>query len=413
MSVSSIGNVPQHDRSRTRIPLQWSLARLAALGAIAASASSEVGPGAEAMLALAQLKAAAGDFETAEASILAVWHQLSKSGRVPDPMFVPLLEALFVVQRLDLASRMLRDRFDPGCAIELLIPEQGPGVGRLIWDVLLPEGMRFTFDPSIIIGGDITHAQVNWFLWIFPLFATYAKNSAGECGSVIFNQWDCGLSPGLAMCDSRPGYFLVPCNAFTRTHAYQIERKYFTENDIPWKDRSPVAFWRGATTGQPRDTSLGWRSLPRITLCEIARQNPDLIDAGISGVAQITDPAASSAIQASGLMRRFVPVTEFNHYKYQIDIDGNTNAWPGLFQRFLSGSTVLKVASPYGFRQWYYDRLKPWINFVPVESDMSDLVDKVRWLRDHDEAARAIGEQGQVLALSLDYDGGLKRGGAT
>ena len=77
------------------------------------------------MLALAQLKAAAGDFETAEASILAVWHQLSKSGRVPDPMFVPLLEALFVEQRLDLASRMLRDRFDPGCAIELLIPEQG------------------------------------------------------------------------------------------------------------------------------------------------------------------------------------------------------------------------------------------------------------------------------------------------
>ena len=54
-------------------------------------------------------------------------------------------------------------------------------------------------------------------------------------------------------------------------------------------------------------------------------------------------------------MRPYVPMTDFNKYKYQIDIDGNTNAWPGLFQKLLTGSPVLKVASPYGFRQWLYE----------------------------------------------------------
>jgi len=408
MSASSITNLLPTKSSSPRIGLQWSPARLAALKALAESARAETGPRAEAILAAAQLRAAAGDFEAAETAILAVLDQHPESGRAANGVFLPLLEALFVIQRLDLAARLLCDRFDPACAIELAISEQGPGVGRLIWDVLLPERMRFTFDRSII-DGDITNAQVTWFVWILPLFATYARNWPGECGSVVFNQWDCGLSPGLAMCDSRPGYFLVPCNAFTRTHAYQFERDYFMHNDVPWASRKPIAFWRGSTTGHPSDPSLGWRSLPRIRLCEIAQLHGDLIDAGISGVAQIADPAAEPAIQASGLMRSFVPVTEFNKFKYQIDIDGNTNAWPALFQKLLTGSPVLKVASPYGFRQWYYDRLKPWINYVPVDSDMSDLVEKILWLKDHDAAARAIGEQGQALALSLDYEGELKR----
>ena len=59
-------------------------------------------------------------------------------------------------------------------------------------------------------------------------------------------------------------------------------------------------------------------------------------------------------------MRDYVPEIAFPAYKFQIDIDGNTNSWPGLFQKLLTGSAILKVASPYGYRQWYYDRLRPW-----------------------------------------------------
>ena len=65
------------------------------------------------------------------------------------------------------------------------------------------------------------------------------------------------------------------------------------------------------------------------------------------------------------------------------------------------------------FRQWYYERLKPWINFVPIAADMSDLTDKIAWLRDHDDAARAIGAQGQALVFSMDYEGELMPAGRT
>ena len=251
------------------------MAKIAELTELAASTKSGIAHRSIAVLAAAQLEAAAGGFDAAEAAVLAVYGEHRGPGRLPEGLFVPLLEALLVVRHFDLGARLVCDRIDPGCPIDLEIAEHGPGIGRLIWDVLLPERMRFTFDASII-GTDIAHGQVNWFVWIFPLFATYAKNWPGVTGSVVFNQFDCGLTPGLAMCDHRPGYFLVPCNAFTRTHAYQFAKKHFAESDVSWENRKPVAFWRGATTGRPSDAALGWRSLPRVRLCEIAQQHPRL-----------------------------------------------------------------------------------------------------------------------------------------
>jgi len=137
------------------------------------------------------------------------------------------------------------------------------------------------------------------------------------------------------------------------------------------------------------------------------------MDAGITQIMHVVDPIHVSEIRNSGLIRPIVPAADFQNFKYQIDIDGFTNSWPGLFQKLLTGSPVLKVASPHGYRQWYYDRLKPWVNFVPVASDMADLIEKIEWLRGHDEAARQIGEQGRALAESLDYGGELERSGRT
>jgi hypothetical protein len=73
----------------------------------------------------------------------------------------------------------------------------------------------------------------------------------------------------------------------------------------------------------------------------------------------------------------------------------------------------LKVASPFGFRQWYYDDLKPWINYVPVAADLSDLAENAVWLRTHDEHAELIGKRGRALAKSLTYRSELNRAAHT
>jgi Glycosyl transferase family 90 len=224
-----------------------------------------------------------------------------------------------------------------------------------------------------------------------------------QLGSVFLNLGDVGYVPGLAFCDSRSDYFLIPDPVFVSLHGYAAMRREASERTATWHSRTALAFWRGGTSGPPTDTSLGWQSLPRVVLCRMAESHPDLIDAGITHIGQMPDSRAEEDIQASGLMRPFVASTEFIKYKYQIDIDGNTNSWPGLFQKLLTGSPVLKVASRHGYRQWYYDRLRPWVNFVPVLNDMSDLVEKLEWLKAHDDIARQIGLNGHALATSLSY----------
>ncbi|WP_158923705.1 glycosyl transferase family 90 [Acidisphaera sp. S103] len=248
---------------------------------------------------------------------------------------------------------------------------------------------------------------------VYPVLAYYFESSMRTVGTVAINLGDAGDRPGLAFCDNRPGYFLIPDSIFMDTRGYIGMRKRFAKEIIPWEKRSPIAFWRGTTTGQPADGKRGWRSLPRVTLCEIGADNLDLIDAGITKVLQIEDPIAEAWIAEAGLLRPFVAPESFQQYRYQIDIDGNTTSWPGLFMKLLTGSVVLKVPPRDGFEQWYYHRLKPWVNFIPLLSDMSDLPDKVRWLRANDAAARSIGEAGYRLAEELTYEREIGRAAPT
>lgn len=43
-------------------------------------------------------------------------------------------------------------------------------------------------------------------------------------------------------------------------------------------------------------------------------------------------------------------------------------------------------------RMWYFDLLKEYHDHVPVEADLSDLEEKIRWCRDNDEKCREIAQ---------------------
>ena len=237
---------------------------------------------------------------------------------------------------------------------------------------------------------------------ILPLIAAIHRD-----GNVRISLGDCGIMPGAAFCDFRPDYLLIPDADFLATHGYEGSRRTYAQKNTPWSYRKRVAFWRGSSTGHAPDGN--WRSLPRVKLCEIARPHRELFDVGINQITQFGDPNIAEQMESEGIRADTVPDNRFDEFRYHIDIDGNTNAWSALFRKMLSGSPVLKVASPMGYRQWYYDRLIPWMNFVPIAADLSDLVDKVRWLMKHEDHAICIGNAGRELALSLDYDGEIRQ----
>jgi hypothetical protein len=365
------------------------------------------------LLATAKLHATRNDLAAAHACMARAF---SLYGEPADAAWENYVKSAVVCRQLDLAASLLNGRYGGCPAFSLVLG----GEDSASWPI-----HTFRYRISGRRNGEIqihrslydnrhTEFMIHRLLSVLPLLSSHAAHNDAETGSINLNIGDTGSVPGLAFCENRPQFFLLPDNYFIESKGYAKLHRHLTQHPIAWADRAPVAFWRGATTGRQDNPKLGWRSLPRVKLCEIAQTDQTgLFDVGISSLELMPGHPARDAIATSGLMRPYVPATEFHKYKYQIDIDGHSNSWPGLFQKLLTGSPVLKVASPRCYRQWYYGRLKPWVNFVPVAADMSDLVEKIRWLHEHDDTARAIGEQGQALALSMDFEGEVQRAGRT
>lgn len=82
-------------------------------------------------------------------------------------------------------------------------------------------------------------------------------------------------------------------------------------------------------------------------------------------------------------------------YKYILDVDGHSNTWCATVWKLYSGSVLLKTNSIW--KQWYYDELKPWIHYVPIENDFSDINEKIQWCIDHDEECLNITQRAKIF----------------
>jgi hypothetical protein len=268
-----------------------------------------------------------------------------------------------------------------------------PGKG---WSFVLPDNAE---------GSGGMELMGRRFVATLPVYAACWRAGLATEGHVVLNVADAARFPGLGYCANIDRVGLIPDPDFLVSRGYETFLRHLADHPVAWEDRKKVAFWRGATTGRGDGTEPAWKSLQRVELCRIVN-GPDaaLFDAGISRIQFPKGDPGGDAIQALGYMRPFVSNLALQSFRYQIDVDGYTSAWSALFTKLATGSPVLKIGSRDAWRQWYYHRLVPWENYVPVEADMSDLVEKTKWLIAHDDDAQRIGAAGRDLALSMTFE---------
>lgn len=158
---------------------------------------------------------------------------------------------------------------------------------------------------------------------------------------------------------------------------------------LDWADRTDDFVWRGGTLGTgvwnpTRELVDHPGVIQRIRLAHMAK-GTDLDFKFVptnATTAKIWEP-----VKRAGLAGERVEEPTWLTRKYAIDIDGMTNTWSNLIIRMHYGCCVLKVASQYGYRQWYYDKLVPYEHFVPVKADMSDMFEKMDWVRNNQSQA--------------------------
>ncbi|MBN3291499.1 KDEL1 protein, partial [Polypterus senegalus] len=148
-----------------------------------------------------------------------------------------------------------------------------------------------------------------------------------------------------------------------------------------WEDKNSTAFWRG------RDSRK-----ERLELVKLARRHPHLIDAAFTNFFFFKHDE-----RLYGPLVKQISFFDFFKYKYQLNIDGTVAAYR--LPYLLAGdSVVLKQDSI--FYEHFYNDLRPWTHYIPLKSDLSDLLEKIQWAKENDEEAKKIAKNAQEFARS-------------
>lgn len=164
----------------------------------------------------------------------------------------------------------------------------------------------------------------------------------------------------------------------------------------PWEQKIPIAVFRGSATGCGTTIETN----PRLRVSHISlTAEPDengnpYIDAGITKwnvrPRKLQNEQYLKTIDKEsfdfGLVPFKTPAEQARH-KYIIHIQGHVSAFR-LSLEMSMGSVILMVDSPW--KVWFSDMLKPYEHYVPVNQSMDNLIDQIKWCREHDEQCQQI-----------------------
>ncbi|XP_035390709.1 protein O-glucosyltransferase 1 [Electrophorus electricus] len=145
----------------------------------------------------------------------------------------------------------------------------------------------------------------------------------------------------------------------------------------PWKKKYSKGFFRGSRTSSERDP-----------LIMLSREAPDLVDAEYT-----KNQAWKSAKDTLGRPpAKEIPLVDHCKYKYLFNFRGVAASFR-FKHLFLCGSLVFHVGKEWV--EFFYPQLHPWVHYIPVKQDLSDLGDLLQFVKENDEVAEAIAIRGQ------------------
>ncbi|TRM69723.1 glycosyltransferase family 90 protein [Schizophyllum amplum] len=221
-------------------------------------------------------------------------------------------------------------------------------------------------------------------------------------------------------------------------HDIRMPSPYGWIDDLPnepeWEEKTDNRLlWRGSTTGMHHGPKVRWDLSHRLRMVALTNNLTTTIpvldsrrgrdervgqpllhesgpltlettDIAFAGSAHLCSAEVCDQIEEKYKFADYQSIDEAANYKYIMDIDGN--AWSGRFKRLLTANSVIFKATIYP--EWYNDRIQPWLHYVPVQMDYSDLYDALVFFRGdengegaHDDLARKIAVQGRKW--SKDY----------
>lgn len=185
------------------------------------------------------------------------------------------------------------------------------------------------------------------------------------------------------------------------------------EFETCWENKKATAVFRGGSTGP----GVTIKQNMRLKACYLSRTTqPDAsdgvpyLDCGITNwnlrPRKLVNSEVLQTIELKNipyrLSQRLTPEQQ-STYKYILHLDGHVAAFR-LSIELAMRSVVLIPSTPW--KLWYSHLLEPYVHYVPVRADLSDLVERVKWCKEHDKECKQIAENAYVFYTRyLEHEG--------
>ncbi|KAG2343415.1 hypothetical protein BDR05DRAFT_884254 [Suillus weaverae] len=130
--------------------------------------------------------------------------------------------------------------------------------------------------------------------------------------------------------------------------------------------------------------------------------NPALMDIAFAGKPSQCEVEICKEVEERWEWRRRMGVKEAGRYKYVLDVDGN--GWSSRFKRLMTSNSVVFKSTIYP--EWFTHRLAPWVHYIPIQIDYSDLYDALLFFRGdpsghgaHEDLAKKIARRAREWSL--------------
>lgn len=156
-----------------------------------------------------------------------------------------------------------------------------------------------------------------------------------------------------------------------------------------WEKKISRAFWRGSSTGGVY-TRENWKNFPRVKIVSLSSEYPALLDAKFTLLRQRERGVIE---EISRMYPIAMAVSQADHVKYkmQMSVEGSITSLSSELWRLLSNSVMLRQKSTN--LKWFHSLFRDGEHYISVEYDMSNLMDKVKWVLANDSKAKQIAER--------------------
>ena len=173
-----------------------------------------------------------------------------------------------------------------------------------------------------------------------------------------------------------------------------IDKIEYHTIDTPWQQKINKLFWRGRATAGLYDLEH-FNKLARIKLTMLSKLYPNYIDAEyVPSASPFPDNQSGKDLQKIYdillVSDKTVSEEEHLHYKYLASIDGNSATGTRVPWIMLSSSVLAKQTS--SKIEWFYPALKPYVHYVPIQEDLTDILEQIEWMRSHNKEVLKISQ---------------------